>query len=473
MPFLSKLLTPAALLALLAPSLAPAQSATNVAALKKQIDQLQTRITRLEEEKADSKDVAAPADTSASKIKLGDAITELKLYGDIRGRYQYDDYNRIISTPAAATGAATVGALPRVDQRDRWRLRLRIGADVKLGDQFFGGVTLATGLPSDSNNQTLTEGYDNYSIYVDKAFVGWSPSDWLTAIFGKQANPFYTTDLVWDPDITPSGFVETLDLTKAFLPDDSRFSLQVIALQGAFFDNNEYNVGADNKTDAWQFAGQLKATFKFSKTASITIAPGYMTYTDSSLTGLQNSQAFSKPQDTLPATATTPARTPTGETRDLSIITAPGDISFRLGGLATKFYWDFAYNTEGSSRATNEYFLTASHQSRDDIAWLIGLQLGQNTHGGDWSIFANYRQIGIDSIDPNLNDSDFGLSFLNITGLKVGAAYNFTDAVVGAVTYMHSTRLRSAITGGEATGGAQVANAREVDVLQVDLLVKF
>ena len=55
----------------------------------------------------------------------------------------------------------------------------------------------------------------------------------------------------------------------------------------------------------------------------------------------------------------------------------------------------------------------------------------------------------------------------------MGAAYNFTDAVVGAVTYMHSTQLRSGITGGEATGGAQLANAREVDVLQVDLLVKF
>ena len=74
--------------------------------------------------------------------------------------------------------------------------------------------------------------------------------------------------------------METLDITKAFLPDDSRFSLQLIALQGAFLDNNEFSVGADNKTDAWQFAEQLKATYKFSKTTSITIAPGFMTYTD-------------------------------------------------------------------------------------------------------------------------------------------------------------------------------------------------
>jgi hypothetical protein len=172
-------------------------------------------------------------------------------------------------------------------------------------------------------------------------------------------------------------------------------------------------------------------------------------------------------------TVTSPvAEAPKSETRDLSIITAPGDISFRIGGIATKVYWDFAYNTEGKDRATNEYFLS-THSSQDDIAWLAGFQFGENNHTGDWSVTANYRQVGMDSIDPNLNESNFALSSLNVQGVKIGVAYNFTDSLVGAVTYYKSWRLNHAVTGGEATAGAALANAKNVDVLQVDLNLKF
>jgi hypothetical protein len=174
---------------------------------------------------------------------------------------------------------------------------------------------------------------------------------------------------------------------------------------------------------------------------------------------------------------TTTVTTPTGvepaqETRNLSIITAPGDVSFRIGGLATKVYWDFAYNTEGKERATNEYFLT-THSSEDDLAWLIGVQLGENIKAGDWSFYANYRRIGMDSIDPNLNDSNFALSDLNADGVKLAVAYSFTDSLVGDITYYHSWLLNKGITGGEATGGSALGNGKNVDVLQVDLNLKF
>jgi hypothetical protein len=164
--------------------------------------------------------------------------------------------------------------------------------------------------------------------------------------------------------------------------------------------------------------------------------------------------------------------TPAEETRDLFIITAPGDISLNIAGLATKVYWDFAYNTEGSSRATNEYFLR-THSSEDDFAWLAGLQLGSNLHAGDWSFSGNYRRVGMDSVDPNLNDSDVALSYLNVQGIELRLAYNFTDYLVGAVNYYYDWQLNHAITGGEATGGATLANVRKVEVLQVDLGIKF
>ena len=165
------------------------------------------------------------------------------------------------------------------DDRNRWRFRLRIGADIQLGDQFFAGVTLATGQAADSNNQTFTEGYDNYNIYIDKAFAGWAPNDWFTIVLGKQANPLYTTQLVWDPNVTPQGASETFDISKAFLPENSPLSLQFIALQGAFFGGGSFSAGSDT---AWQFVEQFKGTWHFNKDVSVTVAPGFMTYTAAS-----------------------------------------------------------------------------------------------------------------------------------------------------------------------------------------------
>jgi hypothetical protein len=540
---------------------ARAQSAADFQALEKQIQDLQGKVDKLQREQADS--TVSYSSTSAAeanaieenKVKLAAGVTEMKLYGDLRFRYQYDQFHPLVDVPNQVT-----------DDRNRYRFRLRIGADVQLGDQFFAGVTLATAQSADSNNQTYTEGYDNYNIFIDKAFAGWTPNDWSMFVIGKQANPFYTTELVWDPSITPQGLTESVDLSKAFLPDDTKWSIQLLAMQGAFYGGGSFTGGSDT---AWQFVEQLRTTYNFNKNLSVTFAPGYMTYTAASLTGLQNSGDFSKTTDELTApngvqvqttttttetetikydatgkpaititpvnttttvTTTTPATgspravtttasnnqtqvtipfgakgnplkanpklaneafvstktvgggsttvtTPTGEapaqeTRDLSIITAPGDVSFRIDGLAAKVYWDFAYNTEGQARATNEYFL-AMHSTEDDIAWLVGFQLGDNIKAGDWSISANYRRVGMDSIDPNLNESNFALSDLNVHGIKVSLAYNFTDSMVGDITYYHSWLLDKGITGGEATGGAALGNGKNVDVLQLDLNLKF
>jgi predicted porin len=533
-----------------------AQSASDYEALEKQIEALQTKVDKLQREQAESTvsysgSAAAAKDIiEQNKLLLAADVTEMKLFGDLRFRYQGDEFHPLVDVPAQAT-----------DNRNRWRFRLRIGADIQLGDQFFAGVTLATGQAADSNNQTYTEGYDNYNIYIDKAFAGWAPNDWFTIVLGKQANPLYTTQLVWDPNITPQGASETFDLSKAFLPENSPLSLRFTALQGAFYGGGSFTAGSDT---AWQFVEQLKGTWHFNKDVSLTFAPGFMTYTAASLTGLQNSVNFSKTTDTLPAaasvqvqstttttntqtvkysstgvptvtvtpvnttttvTTTSPAtgsprtvttttvsnqvqqtvpttlptnpalanktfvstttsgggtvtvKTPVGaapaqETRDLAILTAPGDVSFKIGGLATKVYWDFAYNTEGAHRATNEYFL-AHHSSEDDYAWLVGLQLGTNAHTGDWSLDANFRRVGMDAIDPNLNESNFALSSLNVQGFEVSVAYNFTDYLVGAITDYYAWRFDHSITGGEATAGATLANARKVNVLQVDLNLKF
>ena len=199
-----------------------------------------------------------------------------------------------------------------------------------------------------------------------------------------------------------------------------------------------------------------------------TIAPAYLTYTAAQVNNVFNAQGFA--QNVNGRRTNVPEGL--GETRDLSIIQIPGDISFKLAGLKMKVLWDSAYNTAGSKRV-HDIYSVEDHSTRDDLAFLVGFQIGENKKKGDWSLLINYRQVGLASVDPNLNDSDFGLSNLNIKGWKGSAAYNFTDSVVLALTYMNANNLRKNLIGGEATKDTKVANANSVQVLQVDLNVKF
>jgi len=410
--------------------------------------------------------------SSANKIALSNSTMEMKLYGDLRLRYQHDNKQPRYGSPQNfAKGSTGSGDPQHGVQRGRARFRLRLSADFKLTENFFGGVQLQTSNAADSGNQTYTGGFSNYNIYLSKAFLGWKPMDGLTFIGGKQSNPFYTTDLVWDGDINPTGVVEIVEFHKLVNVDEGTslpWELSLRAGQFIFNDNIEDAVASDYNTDAWLFATQIVGAYKFNKDTKLTVAPGFMFFNASNIASgsLNNETKF---ENTSTMTQ--------GATRNLHIITAPGDVGFRIGGLKAKVYWDFAYNVSGSKRTRDIYGLngvgtTSDHSPQDNLAWLAGVQVGDNKKKGDWAVFVNYRQTGIAAVDPNLNDSDFALGQLNMQGVKTGVSYNFTDAVSGAFTYFNAWELRH-LTGGEATGGNKIASTDSVQIFQVDLNIKF
>ncbi len=415
---------------------------------------------------------------SAAKIKLNSAVSELKLYGDLRMRYEYDDKDAQL-LPNAGGGS-------NVTQRSRWRFRLRLNADVKLGEHVFAGVELQTNPSSDSPNQTYGDGFSDYGIFISKAFMGWKPTDWLTITGGKFANPFYSTELTWDPDINPTGVSEVIAFhklagaesgggggyskdgksMKQVAPAELPWELSLVAGQFLFDDNAESGgPDSDTATDAYLFETQLVGSYKFGGT-KVTFAPGWLTYVNGSLGGVDNNNSFN--DNALVS----------GATRNLNLLLAPGDISFHAGSLKTKFYWDFSYNIDGKGRVQDTYRLAnkvgaPQHTTEDDFAYLVGVVVGENKKAGDWSVLANWRQTGLGAVDPNLNDSDFALSELNTRGVKASLSYNFSDFAVGTVSYMYAWNIRDSLTGGEVTGGNAIGDSNKTQVLQVDLGVKF
>src|SRR5258706_9913512 len=109
------------------------------------------------------------------------------------------------------------------DDRIRQRFRLRFGFRVKPSDELEIGFKLASGNSNDpiSNNQTFTDSFTFKTINIANAYAKLTPSKsigldrpWLTLIGGKFDVPFYTpptpVGLVYDRDLTPEGFAQSL-----------------------------------------------------------------------------------------------------------------------------------------------------------------------------------------------------------------------------------------------------------------------
>ena len=136
------------------------------------------------------------ANTSAGKLNLSSAVSDFKLSGDMRIREQYE-------TQAPQVNPANV-----TNERFRNRIRFRLNGDVGLQKGWSAGFALETAAATDSGNQTLQDGMDDYTPFLARAYVGWKPNLNWSFLLGKQKNILYTTDLVWDGDINPQGFSE-------------------------------------------------------------------------------------------------------------------------------------------------------------------------------------------------------------------------------------------------------------------------
>jgi len=124
-------------------------------------------------------------------------VQDIKLKGDFRNRYQGD-------RSKSATSVAT--------DRNRDRIRVRLGAETRVIEGFKVGLGIATGTTADpkSANVTLGDGFSFKNIILDYGY-GQYMAQWkapFTATFtaGKFKNPFWEPiNAVVDPDINPEG----------------------------------------------------------------------------------------------------------------------------------------------------------------------------------------------------------------------------------------------------------------------------
>ena len=156
---------------------------------------------------------------------LPEWLRRVRVFGDVTVRGQADLYARD-NVPGAildfqainqAGGIGKLGLynsfLNVTEDRQRMRLRARLGVEATLSPDVTAGIRLASGSLVDpgSASQTFGTTSSRYTVGIDQAYLRWEPrtgSDfrYLTATGGRIPNPWFApTELVYARDLTLEG----------------------------------------------------------------------------------------------------------------------------------------------------------------------------------------------------------------------------------------------------------------------------
>jgi len=318
--------------------------------------------------------------------------------------------------------------------RNRDRFRLRFGAKVKANDETEIGLKLASGNASDpiSNNQTFTDEFTFKNINIANAYLKLMPSKsigldrpWVTLMGGKFDQPMYVPPspnmLVFDKDLTPEGFWESLkpveekegvlrglavNLGQWILEENSKTGEAAIyGFQGVgnlALGDILWNVGvADYKfVDASSIAVARNKNTALSITNTVTLSDGEVVGgkpIDPSTAGPNKNGTTAATTD--PTTgATIPGKPITitkfnSEFNDLNVGT---DVLIPTGmpAFPVRVFGDFVKNTEA--------------KGSDDQGYQGGVSIGALKDPGDFQFTYAYERLETDAVVSAFSDSDFG-----------------------------------------------------------------
>ncbi len=390
------------------------------------------------------------ANTSAGKLNLGSTLTELKISGDVRIRYE-DRAGKLI------TGDH--------QERDRFRYRFRTSLTGKLLNSWAFGVRLETATGSRSSNVTMGDDAGPFAktsdgVYVGQIYAQWTPTAEWTFTAGRMANPLVTTSMVWDADINPEGFAEQYrhrDGQNEFFATMGQFLYSTSGNQNVFGGTPTAPAGTkDLFLTAWQ--GGYKRYIS-GATTFFQVAPVVYAYYHSDQRA--NPAAFNA---FMSATNAAPVN-------NLFVLEVPLEYSWvAKNGMPLRAFADVAVNFDAKQRATK---FGRSDLDGEDKAFHVGFQYGKASLPGEWDARIIYQSVGAFALDANLVDSDLFDSRTNMKGWVVGANYAIGAATQFSLTLGQAERKNNSVI---APGSGDIGSNNALDkfwVLQADLNVKF
>lgn len=454
-------------------------------------------------------------------------LAQLRPEGEIRFRYEADlypsnndatgafpNFNAINTGQPYNTGLNNPDGAPQwnTDQnRNRYRMLVRLGTGIDLGDDVSAGVRFATGennSPTTANqslglaNQGQGGQFSKYAIWLERAYLrydlGGEVNDAaLTLWVGRFDNPFFSTPLIFDNDLGFDGAAVRLSYNYEDIATPS-----IVA--GAFpVFNTDLNFSSNQPEkfpsyDKYLFAVQAGTKVNLAKNWSTELAAAY--YDFYNIEGqLSSPYVPLSVNDAGNTDNSRPSFAQKGNTyRPLRNITPSPQNNFgtinqwQYYGLATPFrnlaltgrldydgfepvrvslIGEFVQNLAFNSGAIDEI---AINNRGDAVApsglgtfegsgtgWLADLVVGHEKldKRGAWQATFGYRWIGSDAVVDGFNDSEFGLGGTNMKGFTVGGRLALTPNLYLAARWF----------GSESIAGPQF----DMNIFQIDIGAKF
>ena len=486
---------------------------------KTELDQIKSDMADLKA-KAEFYQTNMPGSMPESKWVIGKGVKSVELFGDIRVRYE----ERVAKDPGG-----------RKIVSDRARYSARFGLRGDLFDDVYYGFRMETSsnprsawITMGGSGQTSPFGKANGGIYIGQAYFGWK-RDWVDITLGKMPNPLYTTQMVWDPDLSPEGAAETFKYSVG----DAGF----FATFGQFIyqdtNPNQYASGYFNPIDTYSsslpllLALQGGVNYEFTKKVNFKVAPVLYLYTqfnDGRLppnSGDQYSPDFQgtyvgQGQKFGPAGPAYYNLDNPGfdgyyanqnGVNKLMVLDIPMELNIELSKVHLRFFGDYAQNLQGKDRAqdaykaANSFYFSlngpgagniqpiSSPQTHDIHAYQVGfgigstnlvygptkgLVFGNSSKKNAWEFRTYWQHIEQYSLDPNLIDSDFFDGRENLEGIYAALAYGLFDNVIATVRYGYAERINDKLgTGGVGGDIPQMNPVNKYSLLQVDVGVRF
>lgn len=424
---------------------------------------------------------------------IPDWVERLRIEGDLRVRYQsemFADDNADASRYAQADlvglsrsgdlGAINSSGVPvgnTTEDRDRWRIRMRLGLLAKPSDWVSVGLRLSTGNTTDrvSTNQSLGQNFNKYQIVLDRAYIKLDPLEWLSVSAGRIPNPWLSTDLIWDEDLNFEGVAATVKRVA------QASSVRPFLTAGVFPIRED---SPPTRDDRWLHGVQLGAEWEPAVNTRLKVAVARYEYrnlegqVDPAYDLLGPLAAYGKYEygAGLRQRGNTVFRTnnalDAGDTiwglaskfKPLAV-TVAADVTYLDPVhvlLSAEYVKNTAFDREEILRRTGFDVDDAS-----DTGYLLRLAVGtlKVKARGDWQASLTYRRLGSDAVLDAFTDSDFGLGGTNSKGYVLGLSYGIANGTSLNARWLSADSIASP-TGltGDSFG---------VDVFQFDLSTQF
>jgi hypothetical protein len=388
---------------------------------------------------------------AGERLEMPAWLDRIEFYGDIRLRAQEDSFGDDNELPDGllADPLQEMNLNNSTEDRKRLRVRARLGADVKVNDWLVGGLQFVTGLQTTPLTPNQTEGIaqGKYVFGLDRAFLKATPTPWLMVEGGRFANPFLSTDILFDPDLAFDGVAATF---SPKLTDN----LTSFTTVGAFPIEEIESSNTNQAKDKWLYSLQSGFKWQAPNKSTVKLAVAYHDYKN--VEGQSNSNFLNDFNATIPAFRQRGNSTfnidqlnggnsglanPIALASQFEQINIIGQIDFlNFDPVHVTLTGDYVKNI-GFDK--NEIFQrTGEIYDEETDAYQVKLDVGTSPFLGtrhevinkhDWQVSLAYKRIESDSVLDGFNDSNFRLGGTDTKGWALIGNYAFDkNAWVGA-----------------------------------------